>query len=144
MASLFDSDEAAVVVLSSQPQAGNGWLRVSHSCGGFSCDIFEGYAYILPVLPEMRSVIDAIADERFCEGDGNMDYGVETAHRESYRAFLARHGLSVNDANLRALTQAIYPFDASEMNLQRLTGAHAVGGIETDGLMLAVIGFNCD
>lgn len=143
---MFDPKLPATALLSTVPQKGAGWQQVmNHSCGGFSCDSFDGYAFILPVLRGMLKVVSDIADEQFCEDlKINLDYGVDEDHRKAYRDFLLQHGLTVSDENLRILTQAIYPIDTSEENLIALIGTPTIDGIKMDGLKIAVLGDNCD
>jgi hypothetical protein len=136
----------AIVLLSSAPQEGAGWQPLTqHVCGGFARKTFDAYAYVLKVLPSMQEMIDDILFEQFL-GDitKGLDDGVSDKQRAEYRGFLLRHGVHVSDTNLAALTQAVYPMDASEKNLQALTGKASIKGINLDGLQIAVLGDNCN
>lgn len=131
------------VLLSSTPQEGAGWQKLTqHVCGGFSRKTFDAYIYVLKLLPAMQEMVDDILFEQFL-GDitKGLDDGVDDRQRGEYRAFLLRHGVTVNDANLGVLTQAVYPMDASEKNLLALTGKAI--SINLDGLQIAVLGDNC-
>jgi hypothetical protein len=131
------------VLLSSTPQEGAGWQKLTqHVCGGFSRKSLDAYIYVLQVLPAMQEMIDDILFEQFL-GDitNGLDDGVSDKQRSEYRAFLQRHGVTVSDTILGALTQAVYPMDASEKNLLALTGK--ANSIKLDGLQIAVLGDNC-
>ena len=131
------------VLLSSTPQEGAGWQKFTqHVCGGFSRKTFDAYIYVLKILPAMQEMIDDILFEQFL-GDitKGLDDGVSDKQRSEYRAFLLRHGVTVSDANLGVLTQAVYPMDASEKNLLAMTGK--ANNINLDGLQIAVLGDNC-
>lgn len=133
------------VLLSSAPQEGAGWQPLTqHVYGGFSRKTVDAYVYVLKVLPAMQEMIDDILFEQFL-GDitKGLDEGVSDQQQGEYRAFLLRHGVSINDANLSTLAQAIYPMDASEKNLQALTGKNSIKGINLDGLHIAILGDNC-
>lgn len=142
---VFDEDGPVAVLLSDEPQSGDGWLEVrSHACGGFACNYYDGYAFILPLLADQKSLINAIAFERFCALETCLDYEVTSEDRVAYKAFLVEHGLSVSDEILADLTQAIYPLDASSANLEKLTGLTSLPGIDLTNLRIAVLGDNCD
>lgn len=133
------------VLLSTTPQAGAGWQKLSqHVCGGFSRKSFDAYIYVLTILPAMQEMIDDILFEQFL-GDftKGLDDGVSDKQRGEYRAFLQRYGVTVNEANLGALTQAAYPMDASEKNLLALTGKPSIKDIKLDGLQIVALGDNC-
>jgi hypothetical protein len=133
------------VLLSSVPQEGAGWQALTqHACGGFSRKSLTAYVYVLKVLPVKQEMLDDILFEQFL-GDitAGLDNGASDKQRAEYRAFLQRHGVTVNDANLAALMQAVYPMDASEKNLVALTGKVALKDITLDGLQIAVLGDNC-
>lgn len=132
------------VLLSSAPQQGAGWQKLTqHVCGGFSRKTFDADIYILTILPTMQEVIDDILFEQFL-GDitKGLDDGVSDRQRSEYRAFLMRHGVTVSDANLATLMQAAYPMDASEKNLLALTGK--TSNINLAGLQIVVLGDNCN
>ena len=132
------------VLLSHSPQEGAGWQKLTqHVCGGFSRKSFDAYITVLTILPAMQEMIDDILFEQFL-GDitKGLDDGVGDKQRAEYRAFLLRHGVTVSDANLSALTQAAYPMDASEKNLLALTGK--ANNINLDGLQIVVLGDNCN
>ncbi|MFZ6751206.1 hypothetical protein [Undibacterium sp. Ren11W] len=134
------------VLLSSVPQEGAGWLPLKqHVCGGFKRKTLDAYAYGLTILPGMQEMIDDILFEQFLSDlSKGLDDGVSDKQRAEYRGFLLRHGVAVNDSNLAALTQAVYPMDASEKNLQALTGKASIKGVNLDGLQIAVLGDNCN
>ena len=143
---MSDHPLPVTVLLSPVAQEGAGWLPLkNHVCGGFARKTLDAYRYILPMLPAMQEMIDDITFEQFL-GDisKGLDEGVDDKQRNEYRAYLLRHGLTVSDTNLSALTQAIYPMDASEKNLLALTGKASIKGINLDGLQIAVLGENCN
>jgi hypothetical protein len=131
------------VLMSSVPQGGAGWQKLSqHVCGGFLRKSVDAYICVLTILPAMQEMIDDILFEQFL-GDitKGLDDGVSDKQRVEYRSFLMRHSITVNDANLGALTQAAYTMDASEKNLLALTGKS--GSVKLDGLQIVVLGDNC-
>lgn len=90
----------------------------------------------------MQEMIDDILFEQFLGAiTKGLDNDVSDKQRSEYRAFLQRHGVTISDVNLSALTQAAYPMDANEKNLLALTGK--VNSINLDGLRIAVLGDNC-
>ena len=97
----------------------------------------------------MKPVVLAITDEEFCKGcaNTNMDYWGRQEHYQeqqaAYRAFLARHGLSVSDGLLTRLQQAAYPLDASHENLRTLANDNLVPPL-LDGVVILFLGHNCD
>ena len=133
------------VLLSSSAQETAGWQPLTqHVCGGFARKTIDAYVYVLTILPAMQEMLDDILFEQFL-GDitKGLDDGVSDRQRAEYRAFLLRHGITVSDSNLAALTQAVYPMDASEKNLLALVGKSSIKGINLDGLQIAVLGDNC-
>lgn len=134
------------VLLSSLPQEGAGWQSVTnHVCGGYARKNLTAWVYPLTLLPAVQEMIDDILFEQFL-GDitKGLDEGVSDKQRAEYRTFLSRHAVTVSDSNLAALMQAVYPMDASEKNLQVMTGKTAIKGITLDGLQIAVLGDNCN
>ena len=132
-------------LLSPTPQEGAGWQALKqHVCGGFARHRIDAYVHVLTLLPAMQEMRDDILFEQFL-GDftKGLDEGVSDSQRKEYRAFLLRHGLTVSDSNLDALTQAAYPMDASEKNLLALTGKAGIKGLSLDGLQIVVLGDNC-
>lgn len=146
-----DKGLPTAVLYSAVEYTGDGWepLR-NHSCGGFSCDSLDGWAYLLPLCAQAQPVVQSIAEESFCEGCANpsMDYFGGQEHfqeqQAAYRKLLGQHGLTVGDALLSKLKQAAYPLDATRKNLQALVGDNNLSTIPLDGLVILVLGDNCD
>lgn len=147
----LDNDWPTAILFSEIPQTGNGWEQLmGHSCGGFSCDSLDGWAYLLPLCSAAEPIVKAIAEEQFCEGCENpsMDYFGSQKERheqwEAYRKFLAKHGLIVSDSLLATVKQAAYPLDASLENLRILVGDNMMPTIPLEGLVILALGDNCD
>lgn len=146
----LDDNRPTVVLYSAVPMDGYGWEQLhGHSCGGFSCEYLDGWAYLLPLRAEIEPAIRAIAGEEFCLACANpsLDYYGGSAERHeqqaAYRAFVERCGLTVNDGNLDRLKQAAYPLDATPDNLRVLVGTNRVPD-PSGGMVLLVLGDNCD
>lgn len=142
-------DRPTAILYSSTPKPG--WATISgHSCGGFSCDSLDGWAHLLPLAAGVEQVVKAIAEEKFCEQCANpsMDYfgnpGDYQEQQQAYRQFLDEQGLTVCENHLAKLKQAAYPMDATPENLRRLVGEGSVLSESLDGLMIVVLGDNCD
>lgn len=151
----FDPDERwpSLVLASSEtvPAVGAGeWQLAYESCGGFSCDTF--YAAVLPlsIRSQIKTILESIVDERFTS-DGldyfnMMDNQTRAEIREAYLSVLHSVGLSCNEQNLKQLTQALYPVDATVKNLSILSEDHIE--LETlqvsEGLVIFIVGENCD
>lgn len=146
-----DNGLPTAVLFSTTSMTEEGWERLNgHSCGGFSCDELDGWVCLLPLCAEIEPMVAAIAEESFCEGCANqsMDYfGGHSEFREqqaAYRTFVGQSGLTVSDALLANLKQAAYPLDATLSNLQVLVGDNPMPAMPLDGLVVLVLGHNCD
>lgn len=145
MQQILDVDDPVAVLLSDTRQGGEGWLRVvGHPCGGFSCDSYDGFAYVLPVLSERVRLIETIANQEFSKSETLLDYGATEEDKQAYREFLSLHGLTISDDILRTLTQAIYAMDATDANYFALTGIAHLPIFSAGGIRIAVLGDNCD
>lgn len=151
----FDPNERwpSLVLASNEtvPAVGAGeWHLAYEDCGGFSCDTF--YAAVLPlsIRSQIKTVLESIVDEGFTS-DGldyfnMMDNQTRAEIREAYLSVLHSVGLSCNEQNLKQLTQALYPVDATVKNLSILS----VDQIEletlqvSEGLVIFIVGENCD
>ena len=147
----LENNWPTAILYSPQQPIGDGWEQLlGHSCGGFSCDYLDGWAYLLSLCTRAEPIVSAIAEEQFCKECENtsMDYrgGLDffREQQEAYRRFLGCHGLTVSDEGLASLKQAAYPLDATQSNLQILVRGNRVPAFPLDGLMIFVLGDNCD
>ncbi|MCW1829835.1 hypothetical protein OLZ31_23630 [Enterobacter asburiae] len=151
----FDPNERwpSLVLASSEtvPAVGSSeWRLASEDCGGFSCDTFDAAVLPLSIRSQIATVLESIVEERFTS-DGldyfsMMDNQARTKIREAYLSVLHSVGLSCNEQNLKQLTQALYPVDATEMNLSILSDDQIdLGALQvSEGLVIFIVGQNCD
>lgn len=151
----FDPNERcpSLVLASGEtvPAVGSGeWRLASEDCGGFSCDNF--YAAVLPlsIRSQIATVLESIVEERFTS-DGldyfsMMDNQARAKIRGAYLSLLHSVGLSCNEQNLKLLTQALYPVDATVTNLSILSNDQIdLGALQvSEGLVIFIVGQNCD
>lgn len=158
----------ALVCFQRVPAAARGgdWQMFEVACGGFSIGVACGAGLLLRTLPEppwpsgdlpdpVAQLMADVWDEKFAVSDG-LDYGASADDKVAYRQTLWRLGLIWTEPPAGAksggaLTQAIYPMDATDANLRTLTqGQHgSVADLLQDdpeacGAWLVVLGQNCD
>ena len=144
----LENERPTAVLLSTVPQTGPGWeALVCHSCGGFDCYRLDGWAYLLPLCAVVEPMVLGITDEQFCAGCENPRMDYPFGHQEqqaAYRAFVGQSGLTVSDDALATLKQAAYPLDATLDNLNILVGDNPTPSMPLDGLVILILGHNCD
>ena len=96
------------------------WLALQHQVGGHACMHRYLIATELRVHPDLYDGLRAIARRRWGSWHGGRTGAAETneAAVATYRSELADLGLTYSG---EWITQAIYPIDASQSNLDRLS-----------------------
>lgn len=149
----IDSDKPTLVLAATEqvPSNTDGWMLATQTCGGFGCYQTDAAIMLLSIKPEIMDSIQHIVDEEWYPD--SLDYeGVcspESEPVKSYLHELAKIGLTFNalGSDIR-LSQALYPVDAVQSNLDILT-ADQVNLKEIDpndecGLIIYLVGDNCD
>ncbi|SLS86307.1 hypothetical protein [Klebsiella pneumoniae] len=128
------------------------WFLGEEQCGGHSCNQFRAAIKPLQIIPQsqVQGDLELIASEGF--EPGTLDYfsladdEVQKRVRLNYQSFVMNLGLTCSDENVLLLTQPLYPLDATESNLRALTTDQTClsGLTDTTGLVIFVVGVNCD
>ena len=100
---------------------GRTWLGLEHQCGGLACEQQRMIATPLNPRPSMISPFLEIAREGYCGDNGHFYRGapILASRIVSYFTALARIGLDC-ECTYPHLTEALYPIDATQDNLDRI------------------------
>lgn len=151
--SLLDQRYPSLVLASLErvPRNAESWFLASQDCGGFACDQEFGAILPMSIRPEMLDQLSAIANEDFA-GDGGLDYygvsskATQKAIQAGYIESVTRIGLTCpTGLAVEHLTQALYPIEVTEQNIQALTTDQVRLDRYADvDLMIFIVGENCD
>lgn len=141
----FDHDEPALVWYMPDGkgnQPSSGWLKLEgHACNGYRLDYLSGLVLPIPIPKATEKLLYELTDELFlsaCEVT-NMDYEINSQHRDAYTKWLNLHDLQEGQQTL--FKQAVYPLAPTLSNLSAL-------GVDSSlipaGAQLLVLGWNCD
>lgn len=128
------------------------WFLAYQDCDGFGCGSESAAILPLSIKPEILSELIRIVDEEFA-GDGGLDYFLvmnpddARAIRGSYLGAISKLGLTCTSELSETLTQALYPIDATNANLNILSNEKVnLEEIEKSGskLCIYIVGANCD
>lgn len=149
----IDSDEPTLVLAATRqvPDNTDGWILATQTCGGYGCYQTDAAIMVLSIKPEIMNSIQRIVEEDWYPD--SLDYeGFCSPESEPVKAYiqeLAKLALQFNalDSHIR-LSQALYPVDAVQSNLDILT-ADQVNLKEIDpndecGIIIYLVGHNCD
>lgn len=125
---------------------GEPWFLASTFCGGHRCDVFCAAVLSVPVRPDIKNTIGAIADGEFTDeylGYFNLLPSTDRqAILNDYCVYLESAGLSCSHDNLAYFCQDLYPLDAAEENLKRLSAdaGFAVRACQADDRVIFIAG----
>lgn len=146
-------DYSALVLASTKAVPGSPsqhWFLGEEQCGGHSCNQFRAAVLPLAILPQKVAVLEQVTGEEFHPDslDDFDRYSDEEQHRvrRDYQSFIMSAGLTCSDAHALLLTQALYPLDVTEANLEALTSDRVSLDelSHSDDLVLLIVGVNCD
>ncbi|WP_210467370.1 hypothetical protein [Vibrio crassostreae] len=148
-----DTDKPTLVLAATRqiPSNTDGWILATQTCGGFGCYQTDAAIMLLSIKPEMMNSIQRIVDEDWYKD--SLDYeGFCLPESEPVKAYiheLAKIGITFNalGSGVR-LSQALYPVDAVQFNLDILTHDQiSLKEIDPNGecgLIIFMVGDNCD
>ena len=133
------------------PNATEGWLLATETCGGFGCYQKDAAIRVLEIQPGMKAFLQHIVDEEWYEDSLDCEGMCLPSSKavKAYNAELAKVGLTFSaEESCAALTQALYPIDPTPANIELLSSTELslkqIDPLHECGLVLYIVGDNCD